>query len=189
MPPSRSSDVRHVIVVLSVPTNSDGTPTSGLEARVNRAAALARADPSALVVVSGAAVATAFSEAEIMARMLVGRGVDPMSILIERYATTTLDNAAYSTALLQTHLPNNATAVEQLTLVSEPYHAPRSLRIFAAACALAKWTPRLRLAASERMPYPVTGSAAYPRPRPGAPPWEAALLRCLEEKRRLAAGW
>jgi len=191
--PSRSSTVTHALVVLGVPTDASGHPTPALKARITRAAELALADPSAVLVVSGGAVATPFVEAHALARGLALLGVDPARILLEPHATTTLDNAAFTVALLLSVLPDRAAAVEQLTVVSEPYHAPRSLRHFAAACAAAEWTPRLRLGASERVTYPETGGGAYPDARQGrgggAPPHEAALLRCLEEKRRVAVGW
>jgi vancomycin permeability regulator SanA len=204
----------HAIVVLGAPVNGDGTPSPSILERTRRAAEIASAHPESLLVVTGGAVANRFSEAVIMEQQLISLGVDPTRVLREPNACTTLDNAAYTMALLENvwlkaaldHAeltPGADPKLEsvwrkavldeaQLTIITEPFHAPRALRLFAAARSAYDVTPTLRFAATAR--------AAQPQ----LPPHErlvrigemvlrddvqALLLRCIEEKRRLSIGW
>ncbi|GFZ42334.1 hypothetical protein JCM24511_00049 [Saitozyma sp. JCM 24511] len=204
----------HAIVVLGAPVNGDGTPSPSIVQRTRRAAEIAFAHPESLLVVTGGAVANRFSEAVSMEQQLISLGVDPTRILREPNARTTLDNAAYTMSLLEnvwlkaaldvnSLIPGADPTLEsvwrkavldqaQMTIITDPFHAPRALRLFAAARSAYDVTPTLRFAAS--------ASAAQPQ----LPPHErlvrigemvlrddvqALLLRCVEEKRRLSIGW
>ncbi len=199
--PSRPTTrpARRAIVVLGVPTRPNGAPSVGLTARVHRAAQAAHADPSALVVVSGGAVANRYSEADCMRAELIRAGVAPRRVLVEPHARTTLDNAAYTFLLLQSVWPDFMRAPSELTVVAEPFHLMRSLRLFAAAKEVFKVPASLRLAAS------LPGQSAALQPKIGSirvgdveVRVSARLLtgeplarvqRCIEEKRRILCGW
>jgi vancomycin permeability regulator SanA len=112
---------RRAIVVLGTAVRPDGRPGSALERRLETALALARADRSALVVVSGGAVANGFAEGPAMARWLAARGLPRRRIRVESEARNTRENADLSLPLLR------RARVDRVTVVTERYHLPRGL--------------------------------------------------------------
>jgi uncharacterized SAM-binding protein YcdF (DUF218 family) len=231
--PTSSRDVphRHAVVVLGVPVLADGSLSVGLELRTARAARVAQQHPKAIIIVTGGAVANIHGEAEAMARELVRLGIEEGRIWVEGNARTTLDNAAFTTCLLERMWPpfqpgnrgqhqendpqrdsddNPSLTLDptiHLTIVSEPYHAIRSLRHFAAALTLsdlqAHGQVMLHAGISELGNAPIPAMFHNPnrgrgRARDGSI-WigglrlrgevRARLERCLEEKRRIACGW
>jgi uncharacterized SAM-binding protein YcdF (DUF218 family) len=228
---SQESPVRHAVVVLGVPVLVDGSLSEGLQLRIARAATVAQQHPTAVIIVTGGAVANIHGEAEAMARELVRLGIEEDRIWVESNARTTLDNAAFTTCLLERmwppFQPGNRGQHQQndpqrdsddnpsltldptihLTIVSEPYHAIRSLRHFAAALTLsdlqAHGQVMLHAGISELGNAPIPAMFHNPnrgrgRARDGSI-WigglrlrgevRARLERCLEEKRRIACGW
>jgi len=182
----------HAIVVLGAPVNADGTPSPSILQRTRRAAEVALAHPDAVLVVTGGAVVNRFTEAQSMAEQLVLLGINPARIYREPYARTTLDNAAFTMTLLESVWPKRALNEAQLTIITEPFHAPRALRLFAAASSAYAVTPTLRFAASARAAAP--NLPPYERlveigEKIAGEDFQALLLRCIEEKRRLANGW
>ncbi len=198
--------LHHAIVVLGVPTLPDGSASVGLIVRIQRAAEVAFRYPHASVIVTGGAVANNHPEATCMAEGLVHLGVARERIIVESHAHTTLDNAAFTISILRNIWPIAKTAKRdptQLTVVSEPYHAMRSLRHFAAAQVVFDFPATLYLAAS--LPGQVAQlQPTSPRTRirtttrarvltlikhmlPADS--EALLQRCIEEKRRIMVGW
>jgi hypothetical protein len=192
--PASSHDARvsHAIVVLGVPVAADGSLSEGLRLRIHRAAQAARQDPAALVLVTGGAVANNHGEAETMARTLTTMGIDPRRIYIEPHARTTLDNAAFCCHLLERLWPRAPERPLHLTIVAEPYHAVRALRLFAAAQITYGLEGTLHLAASPHGPTPARmahDSTVYVGNMPLPGDFQARLSRCIEEKRRIACGW
>lgn len=175
-------------------------------------------------------MANIHGEAEAMAREFVRLGIEEGRIWVEANARTTLDNAAFTTCLLERIWPpfqpgNRGQHQENdpqrdsvdsrltsnpsihLTIVSEPYHAIRSLRHFAAALTLSELQAQgqvvLHAGISEMGNAPIPAMSHNPnrgrgRARDGSI-WigglrlrgevRAKLERCLEEKRRIACGW
>lgn len=227
---SQESPLRHAIVVLGVPVLADGSLSEGLQLRTARAGRVAQQHPTAIIIVTGGAVANIHGEAEAMARELVRLGIEEGRIWVESNARTTLDNAAFTTCLLEKIWPlfqpgNRGQHQENdpqrdsvdsrltlnpsihLTIVSEPYHAIRSLRHFAAALTLSELQAHgqvmLHAGISEMGNAPIPAMYHNPnrgrgRARDGSI-WigglrlrgevRARLERCLEEKRRIACGW
>ncbi|ORX38709.1 DUF218 domain-domain-containing protein [Kockovaella imperatae] len=199
-PLSSGTEPLHLLVVLGVPPRPDGQLTEGLRARVNKAFELAHKYPAAKIVVTGGAVANRYAEAEVMQRELIAWGVDPRRILVENRARITLDNAAYTLALLKRDWPDfcRGSGAEggrppaRLTVVSEPYHGVRSLRHFAAALKIFNVHVELRYAPARGgsqamlsdMHKPLRlGDTWLPRPM------QAHLERTIEEQRRIVCGW
>lgn len=188
----RGAHQRHAIVVLGVPLLRDGTPSESLMARVRRAAEMAQIHPSAFVVVTGGAAANEFVEAQGMAQELIILGVESRRILLEPFARTTLDNAAFTFRLLEGLWPHAGRQPVKLTLVSEPYHAVRALRLFAAAGRVFDFKTTLHIAASDCGHQPARSENERPvrignRTLSGG--FQAKLGRCVEEQRRISCGW
>lgn len=113
------------IVVLGARLNADGTLPGVLEARLDRAAAIARAHPAVRVIVSGGPTqALPYTEAEAMLAGLTLRGVNPLQIIPEQRSYSTVGNAANSTAILNHHRAQGA------VLVSSGSHIDRALGNF-----------------------------------------------------------
>ncbi|CEH16734.1 hypothetical protein CBOM_06947 [Ceraceosorus bombacis] len=198
---SKSSSGSEYIVILGVPVNPDGSIGASLRSRIDRSIALSRAHPCSTLIPTGSAVANAHGEALSIAQELFRAGVPKEKVVCERNARTTLDNAAFvwillsemegfaeehRSARIDRHSTSSPTwknskvqekkLLESLTVVAEPYHAMRSLRIF---CLLNRAKPifqSVRIKPSERVPLLDSG------PR-------TELERCIEEKRRVWAGW
>ena len=120
---------RHAIVVFGCAVLDDGTPSPALARRLERAFEAALADPSALVVVSGGAVASAHPEGQVMRRWLTARGLAPQRILVEDQARFTLENAELVAPMLK------RANVREVTLVTERFHMVRSAHLLQVAMA------------------------------------------------------
>jgi len=95
-------------------------------------------------------------------------------------ARTIVDKAAQVAALLQASLPASRRPLLQVTLVCEPYHAIRSLRIFATTWGQAPTARPLRLAVTTRVPSTaLSGQSAA----------SLELVHCIDEKRKMMLGW
>jgi uncharacterized SAM-binding protein YcdF (DUF218 family) len=111
------------IVVLGALLGPDDELTPILAERVAAAAALWRAGGGRLVVATGGITGGATRpEADAMAAALRAHGIP--DVIIERESRTTLDNARMTRPLLEAH------GVRSLWLVTQPFHARRSARIF-----------------------------------------------------------
>lgn len=191
---SRTHRPSHLIIVLGVPVEPNGRIGLALQTRIDRAIMEAQADPAAFIVVTGAAVQNRWMEAQAMHAGLVSAGVDPTRIWVEGRATTTTDNAAQVWQLVTDQIvPRCQLTFDRVTVVAEPYHAMRALRIFAAVLGPEVPQPLLRLAAANRLP-PVGLVRRDPRLAQDRTPLEqgqflAVLSRCIEEKRRMMHGW
>jgi uncharacterized SAM-binding protein YcdF (DUF218 family) len=150
----------------------------------DRGAEAAAQDRHAVLVVTGAGVANMFAEAEVMRRGLIAAGVDARRIVLEPRARTTVDNAAQVAQLLDLGVRPLGFRPSRVTLVVEPFHAVRSLRLFSALWFADAHPPELRLAVA-RSVKPRTSGSLRPflrRPHP-------ELERCIEEKRKMMLSW
>lgn len=117
---------RDAIVVLGATLGPGDALTPILAERVAAAARLFAARAAPKVVTTGGVTGRAHrAEAEVLAEALVVAGVPREAILVEDRAQTTLDNARFTAELLP--------AGARVWLVTQPFHAKRAERLFAAA--------------------------------------------------------
>lgn len=185
----------HIIIILGVHANPDGTPSAAMQARIDRGYHEALRDPQAKIVVSGAGVGNTHIEAEVMARELLKKGIDETRLIVEPRAQNTISNAIRIWLLLPTVISDPA-RIRRMTVVTEPYHLVRALRIFSQL--LSQVLPRtiLRASPSEPLLAPPSRRAGYKLNTA-----HRAILRLLdrkavtelcrnvEEKWRIAYGW
>ena len=146
---SARSTSRSSIIVLGQSLNGDGSTPPTLLPRVCVAAKLHDRHPEArLIVTGGDPAGTGKTEAEVMAELLASAGVSRSSIVLERQAQNTVQNALLALPLV----PHDASVVH---LVTSDFHMPRSLYIFEAAAAALGRAERLRL-----QPHPAPMAAA-----------------------------
>lgn len=117
---------RDAIVVLGAPLDPGGGLTPVVAERVVAAAALWHAGGGRTVIATGGVTHGApRAEADAMAEALAELGV--AGVVVERVSQTTRDNARLTRPLL------DARGVRSLWLVTQPFHARRSARLFRAA--------------------------------------------------------
>lgn len=118
----------HVIVVFGSPAGPDGRPAPPLAARLARALEAWRADPSALLVVSGGAVKGA-RESGVMRRALEAAGVPAHRVVEEGAARFTLENAELSAPLVA------RSGARKVSVVTERFHMGRAAALMRGALA------------------------------------------------------
>ncbi len=111
-----------VILVLGASIKGD-KPTKSLQNRLDRAVALHKENPDAVIVVSGGKGSQeTVSEAQAMAQYLIAQGVPADSILEEDAATSTDENFRLTKALLEAHFDKPYT----VCFVTTDYHIYRA---------------------------------------------------------------
>jgi uncharacterized SAM-binding protein YcdF (DUF218 family) len=114
-----------VIVVLGSLVRSDGTPTAGLAARIDRGLGAWRSGLAPRIIVSGGLDRSGWNEAPVMRRYLLDRGVPDSCILVDPRGQNTWLTARNTRAWLDAH------ALRRALVVSEYYHLPRCRLAFA----------------------------------------------------------
>lgn len=125
-------------------------------ARTAAAERLARAEPAVPLLLSGGGLAgdaSRVSEADVMARLLVSRGIDPARLVREVRSGDTAGNARESAALLARPDAAEGERLPPVRLVTSALHMPRALAVF-------------RAIGFEACPVPVRPIALE-----GVPPW------------------
>lgn len=113
------------IVVLGARLNTNGTIPEVLNARLDKAASIARSHPGVDVIVTGGPTQTLpYTEAQAMLAGLTLRGVNPMNIITENDAMSTVGNARNVADIMQSRGADGA------VLVSSESHFPRALDDF-----------------------------------------------------------
>ncbi len=116
------------IVVLGARLDSAGTMPEVLNARLDKAAAIARVHPGTKVIVTGGPTQTLpYTEAQAMQVGLALRGVNPFDVITENAAMSTVGNAHNVADILTSRGATGA------VLVSSASHIPRALGDFEAA--------------------------------------------------------
>ena len=119
---------KRYIVVLGARLNPDGTLPGILDARLDAAAAMARAQPASRVIVSGGATQRLpYNEAQAMLAGLTLRGVNPAQIIMEERSYSTVENARNTAAILR------GVGAEGVVLVSSASHIDRAMGNFRSA--------------------------------------------------------
>jgi uncharacterized SAM-binding protein YcdF (DUF218 family) len=126
-PRSNTSQNRFdTLIVLGYPATPDGKPEPEMRERVLEAVREFKAGVAPRIIVSGAAAHNRFVEADVMAHLAAANGVPVFAIVEERQARNTIENAAYSVRIMQTHGWRSA------EVISSPAHVPRAGMIFSA---------------------------------------------------------
>ena len=113
------------LVVLGARVDADGSASSTLRARVEHAVALYRQGLAPKLVFSGGVGDFGDSEARVSERLAISLGVPESACLLEEASHSTAQNAAFTAALLRAH------QLHRVIVVTDPYHLPRALRLFA----------------------------------------------------------
>lgn len=120
------ADARYAIV-LGAGIRAD-QPTQTLRMRLDRAARYLAVRPDRMVVVSGGmGSGEAYTEAEVMKRYLVGRGIAESRILKEDRSTTTDENLKYSKAVIL----KRGDDARSILIVTSDFHMFRARQIAA----------------------------------------------------------
>ena len=113
-----------VIVVLGCnPYAPEGGPSICMRARGGHAAALYHQGLAPWVIATGGPTDGGPTEASVLDRVLEAEGVPASAILREEHALNTIQNIAYSQAIMQAHGWHTA------LLVTEPFHINRATLI------------------------------------------------------------
>jgi len=112
------------ILVLGARVRAGGAPGPALRRRIDAGAAAASRWPDALVVACGGRGWDGLIEADVIARALVARGVDPERIARDRLSLTTIENLREGVALARTRR-----SCERIAVVTCDWHAARALAI------------------------------------------------------------
>jgi len=116
------------IVVLGARLDAAGTMPEVLNARLDKAAAIARVHPGTKVIVTGGPTQTLpYTEAQAMQVGLALRGVNPFDVITENAAMSTVGNAHNVADILAARGATGA------VLVSSASHIPRALGDFESA--------------------------------------------------------
>ncbi|MDR3727022.1 MAG: YdcF family protein [Terracidiphilus sp.] len=112
------------IIVLGVPADSDGNPTPVMLAHVTEAVREYQRGVAPRLIFTGAAAHNQFVEARVMARVAHAQGIPESAIYVDPEAMDTIQNACYSTRIMQAHGWHSA------EVVSTARHLPRAAMIF-----------------------------------------------------------
>ncbi len=115
------------IVTLGYALNPDGSMHEILIARLETTLAMAKANPDALIVLTGGVPMNHKTEGKLMADWLIAKGVDKNRIIEENYATSTVDNALFSSYALARH------GIKHATIISSASHVRRGQTLFEVA--------------------------------------------------------
>lgn len=109
-----------VAVVLGSKVHRDGTPSSGLQRRLERARDLYREGAVKAIFVSGGRGSEGFEEADVMRNILIQNGVPAGSILVDRAGNNTRLTAIHTRETMQ------ARGWQSAVVISQYYHVPRA---------------------------------------------------------------
>lgn len=112
------------IVTLGYALNPDGSMHEILIERLETTLAMAKANPDALLVLTGGVPMNHKTEGKLMADWLIAKGVNKNRIIEENYATSTVDNALFSSYALARH------HIKHATIISSASHVRRGQTLF-----------------------------------------------------------
>ncbi|EJL6492583.1 YdcF family protein [Vibrio cholerae] len=115
------------IVTLGYALNPDGSMHDILLARLETTLAMAKDNPDAVIVLTGGVPMNYKTEGKLMADWLIGKGVSKDRIVEENYATSTVDNALFSSYALARH------KIKHATIISSASHVRRGQTLFEVA--------------------------------------------------------
>jgi vancomycin permeability regulator SanA len=109
-----------VAVVLGSKVQRDGTPSSGLQRRLERALDLYRKGAVRAIFVSGGRGSEGFEEADVMRDVLVRSGVPADAIIVDRAGNNTRLTTTHTHKIMQARGWRSAVVISQ-------YYAPRQV--------------------------------------------------------------
>lgn len=118
----------HVFVVLGSALTKSGQLSAKLERRLKLALSALQKYPKSKVLVSGGATRNGQTEAGVMSKWLIAKGIAKSRILVENKSSSTVSNATKSMALL-----SKSSTVTSYTLITDSSHMRRASILFAAA--------------------------------------------------------
>jgi vancomycin permeability regulator SanA len=116
-PPILPADVA---VVLGSKVQRNGTPSSGLQRRLERARDLYRKGVVTAIIVSGGRGPEGFEEADIMRVVLVQSGIPADAIIVDRAGNNTRLTAIHAHRIMQSR------GWQSAVVISQYYHVPRA---------------------------------------------------------------
>lgn len=115
---------KNAIVTLGYALNPDGSMHDILIARLETTLTMAKADPNAVIILTGGVPQNHKTEGKLMADWLREKGINPNRIIEENYATSTVDNALFSSYALARH------KIDHATIISSASHVRRGQALF-----------------------------------------------------------
>ncbi len=117
--------MKDCIIVCGYPTNEDGTISSILKSRMDKAIEIYRTNPCKMIV-SGGSVHNPYSEALCMKDYAIKQGVKSGDILIENQAKSTYHNMMYSKEIMdKNHLQTCYVVTNKWHQVKANYYADK----------------------------------------------------------------
>ncbi|WP_188010507.1 ElyC/SanA/YdcF family protein [Vibrio parahaemolyticus] len=117
-------DDKGAIVTLGYALNPDGSMHQILVERLQTTLAMAKANPDAIIILTGGVPKNHKTEGKLMADWLIEKGVSKDRIIEENYATTTVGNALFSSYALARH------NIKHATIISSASHVRRGQTLF-----------------------------------------------------------
>src|SRR5204862_4574003 len=118
---SMPNNNHHAIVILGAGLETNGTIKTKLISRLQQGLKLARIYPNAPMVLTGGNQKRGVTEAYIMSQWYLKRGISRKRLFLEDQARDTVENAWFSSAILQ------RLGVSHVTLVTSFSHMRRGL--------------------------------------------------------------
>ncbi|EHK2923166.1 YdcF family protein [Vibrio parahaemolyticus] len=117
-------DDNGAIVTLGYALNPDGSMHQILVERLETTLAMAKANPDAIIILTGGVPKNHKTEGKLMADWLIEKGVSKDRIIEENYATSTVGNAQFSSYALARH------NIKHATIISSASHVRRGQTLF-----------------------------------------------------------
>ncbi|WP_045522297.1 ElyC/SanA/YdcF family protein [Neobacillus niacini] len=125
--PDNLPQSKHAIVILGYALADDGTMREPLIERLKVGLAAANKNPNSKIIVTGGVPKQGNTEAKLMKEWLMSNGIAEGRILTEDKSTDTVENALFTTAILEKE------GLKDVTLVTSASHMRRALTIFTEA--------------------------------------------------------
>jgi len=117
-PASNTSLGFDAIIVLGSPADDDGNPTPEQLSRVTEGVREYERGVAPRLILTGGAARNRFVEADVMARTAAAQGIPPSTIFVETRALDTIQNACYSTRIMQAHGWHSAEVISSASHLS-----------------------------------------------------------------------
>ncbi|WNS79201.1 ElyC/SanA/YdcF family protein [Domibacillus sp. DTU_2020_1001157_1_SI_ALB_TIR_016] len=122
--PSDLPQKDHAIVILGYALADDGTMKETLIERLKAGLSIAKQYPNSKIIVTGGVPKQGITEADAMSNWLISQGIEKDRIILENKSTDTVENALFSTAMLDKE------GLKDVTLVTSASHMRRALTVF-----------------------------------------------------------
>jgi vancomycin permeability regulator SanA len=113
-----------ILIVLGNPAENDGTPGKIMKSRIDKAIKIFKGCSAEKIIFSGNSNHNSFNEADVMAEYALQKGIPEASIIRERNASDTLENAVNTYKILQDKNYKN------LIIITSRFHYKRTKYIF-----------------------------------------------------------